>query len=92
MSTVRKGEQRSIPLITKRPGTSTAEEITQLLGMYALPRWLSGKELACQCRRCKRHRFNPWVGKILWRRARQPPGVFWLGEFHGQRILVGDSP
>ena len=24
----------------------------------------SGKEPACQCRRHKRHRFNPWVGKI----------------------------
>jgi len=23
-----------------------------------------GKESACQCRRCKRHRFDPWVGKI----------------------------
>ena len=22
------------------------------------------EESACQCRRCKRHRFNPWVGKI----------------------------
>ena len=27
--------------------------------------WLSGKESACQCRR---HGFNPWVGKIPWRR------------------------
>ena len=26
-----------------------------------LPRWLSGKEYACQCRR---HRFDPWVRKI----------------------------
>ena len=26
----------------------------------------NGKEPACQCRRHKRHRFNPWVGKILW--------------------------
>ena len=26
-----------------------------------LPRWLSGKESACQCRRC---RFDPLVGKI----------------------------
>ena len=26
-----------------------------------LPWWLSGKEFACQC---KRHRFNPWSGKI----------------------------
>ena len=32
------------------------------------PRWLSGKESACQCRRHKRHGFNPWVGKISWRR------------------------
>jgi len=31
----------------------------------------SGKEPACQCRRCKRYRFNPWVGKILRRWARQ---------------------
>ena len=29
-----------------------------------LPWWLSGKESACQCRRC---RFNSWVGKIPWR-------------------------
>ena len=27
-----------------------------------LPRWLSGKESTCQCRRCG---FNPWVMKIL---------------------------
>ena len=27
-----------------------------------LPRWPSGKEPACQCRRC---RFNPWVGKEM---------------------------
>ena len=25
----------------------------------------SGKELACQCRRCKSRRFHPWVRKIL---------------------------
>ena len=23
----------------------------------------SGEEPVCQCRRCKRHRFDPWVGK-----------------------------
>ena len=28
-----------------------------------------GKEPACQCRRCKRHGFHPWVRKIPWRRA-----------------------
>ena len=33
-----------------------------------LPRWLSGKESVCRCRRCRGHRFDPWVGKIPWRR------------------------
>ena len=28
-----------------------------------------GKEPTCQCRRGKRCRFDPWVRKILWRRA-----------------------
>ena len=32
----------------------------------------SSKELACQHRRLKRCEFNPWVGKISWRRAWQP--------------------
>jgi len=32
----------------------------------------------------KRHRFNPWVGKIPWRRAWQPTSVFLPGESHGQ--------
>ena len=36
------------------------------------PYWLSGKEPACQCRRHKRDRFDPWIGKIPWRRAWQP--------------------
>ena len=29
--------------------------------VFWLPRWLSGKESTCQCRR---RRFDPWVGKI----------------------------
>ena len=35
---------------------------------------------------------NPWVGKIPWRRAWQPPPVFLPGESHGQRSLVGYIP
>ena len=27
------------------------------------PNWCSGKESACQCRRCKRLRFSPWMGR-----------------------------
>ena len=29
-----------------------------------LPRWLTGKESACQRRRCRSHRFKLWVRKI----------------------------
>ena len=27
--------------------------------------------------------FDPWVGKIPWRRERLPTQIFWPGEFHG---------
>ena len=37
-------------------------------------------------------RFDPWVGKILWRRQWQPTPVFLPGKSHGQRRLVGYSP
>ena len=53
---------------------------------------LVGKEHACQCRRRKRSRLVPWVGKIPWRRAWQPTLVFLPGESHGQRNLAGYGP
>ena len=31
--------------------------------LYGLPKWLSGKESACQCRKRRRFGFNPWVGR-----------------------------
>ena len=36
--------------------------------------------IACQCRRHKRCGFDPWIGKIPWRRAWQPTPVFLPGE------------
>ena len=39
-----------------------------------------------------RLQFNPWVGKMPWRRQWQPTPVFLPGEFHGQRSLVVYSP
>ena len=47
------------------------------------PSWCSGKESACQCRRCG---FDPWVRKVPWNRKWQPTPVFLPGKFHGQRI------
>ena len=54
-----------------------------------LPRWYSGNESTCQCRRCQ---FDPWVGKIPWRRKWQPTPVFLPGKFYGHRRLMGYSP
>ena len=52
------------------------EESTQgYIRSLGLPRWLSGKEFACHCRR---RGFNPWVGKIPWRRKWQLTPVFLL--------------
>ena len=67
-----------------------------ILGFFirslGLPRWHSGKESTWQVRKYKRSGFSPWVGKIPWRRTRQPTPVFLPGESHGQRNLVGYSP
>ena len=45
------------------------------------------KNLPAKARRHKRHWFNPWVGKIAWRKAWQPTPIFLPGESHGQRSL-----
>ena len=57
-----------------------------------LPEWLSSKEPACQCRRHRRHGFNPWIRKIPWSRKWRSIPVFLPGEFYGQRSPVGFSP
>ena len=58
-------------------------------GILGLPLWLSGKEPACQWRRC---RFDPWVRKIPWRSKWQPTPVFLPGKSHGQSSLQNYSP
>ena len=44
------------------------------------------------CLQCGRPRFNPWFGKISWRRKWQPTPVFLPRKFHGWRNLVCYSP
>ena len=41
---------------------------------------------------CGRPGFDPWVGKIPWRRKWQPTQVFLPGKSHEQRSLAGYSP
>ena len=40
------------------------------------------------CLQCKRHKFNPWVEKIPWKRKWQCPPVVLPWESHGQKSLV----
>ena len=56
---------------------------------YGLSRGLNGKESPCPCRR---HGFEPWVGKIPWRRKWQPLQYSCHGKSRGQKSLVGYSP
>jgi len=58
----------------------------------SFPGGTNSKKSTCQCRRLKRLGFNPWDGKIPWRRAWQPTPVLLPEESHGQRSLEGYSP
>ena len=55
------------------------------------PGGTGGKESTCQCMRPKTPGFNPWVGKVPWRRAQQPTSVSLPGKSRGQKSLVGYS-
>ena len=63
-------------------GTSALEKDVDLRSASDIW-WLTGKEPACQYRRHKSHRFDPWVKRIPWRRKWQPTPLFLLGESHG---------
>ena len=45
-----------------------------------LPRWCVGKESTCQCRRCRRLGFDPWVRNIPWRRRILAWRIAWTEE------------
>ena len=51
-----------------------------------------GSDSKASAYKCGRPGFDPWVGKIPWRRKWQPTPVLLPGESHGQRSLVGYSP
>ena len=57
-----------------------------------VPKWASQVVIVVKnlpaSRRPKRCGFEPWVGKIPWRRARQLTPVFLPGEYLGQKSLV----
>ena len=53
----------------------TTEPLHWFTASLGFPGGTRGKESACQCRRCRRQGFDPWVGKIPWRRKWQPAPV-----------------
>ena len=80
---------------TQSPGSHSCPHLwfyPCVQSVTSFPGGASGKEPACQSRRLKRQGFDPWVGKIPWRRAWQPTPIFLPGESHGQRSLGGYSP
>ncbi|KAB0348889.1 hypothetical protein FD754_013746 [Muntiacus muntjak] len=56
------------------------------------PGGTSSKKPSCPNAGDMRCWFEPWVGKIAWRRTWQPTPVFLPGESHGQRSLAGYNP
>ena len=56
------------------------------------PTGSAGKEPSCQHRWCKKRKFNPWVGKIPWRKKWQPTPIFLPWRFHEERSLADYSP
>ena len=56
------------------------------------PGGTSSEEPACQSKRCKRLRLDPWIRTVPWRRAWQHTPVFLPGESHGQRRLAAYGP
>ena len=54
--------------------------------LYHFPGGSDGKSVCLQLRR---PRFDPWVGKIPWRRKWKPTSVLLPWKSHGRRSLVG---
>ena len=54
--------------------------LLQSFELHGFPCGSVGKEYTCNVGRPV---FNPWVGKILYRREKLSAPVFWPGEFHG---------
>ena len=77
-------------LTTGPPGKSLFDSFgSNYTDSLGLPWWLRQESV---CLQCGRPRFNPWVGRIPWRREWQPTAVLLPGKFRGLRSLVGDSP
>ena len=70
----------------------TAINYEMLPGESLLNVGLMVAQMAKNHLQCRRSGFDPWVGKILWRREWLPTPVLLPEEFQGQRSLANYSP
>ena len=75
---------RLVAVVMERRGS--IQELILSNNWCGFPGGSDCKEIRLQC---GRPGFDPWVGKIPWRRKWQPTPVFLPGESHGRRSLVG---
>ena len=59
---------------------------------YTIGTSLVAQTVKCVCLQCRKPRFDPWVGKILWGRKWQSTPVLLPRKSHGQSSVVGYSP
>ena len=71
----------------------TGQEVTPIWPSQtsAFPGSTECERICLPASRHKRLRFDPWVGKITWRREWHATPVFLPGKSHGQRSLEGYS-
>ena len=74
---------------TKTGNVNNSKPVYRNMGF---PGGTRGEEPICQCSRHNRHKFDPWVKNIHWRRPWQSTPVFLPEESHGQRSLSSYSP
>ena len=67
-------------------------KLNMILGLYSHAFCISLVAQMVKCLQCGRPKFDPWVGKIPWRRKWQSTLGLVPGKSHGQRSLVGYSP
>ena len=79
-----------LKVVNGHSGPNSLASVTLLF--QGFPGGASGKGPTCHFRRCKRCGFDPWVGKISWRRAWQSTPVLFPGESHVQSTLVSYGP
>ena len=73
---------------TKKISSKSSKACCLVARASQMTQW---QRICLQCRRLKRHGFEPWLEKMPWRGEWQPTSAFLCGKSHIQRSLVGYS-